>query len=302
MQPKGRTWLLGLIGLCICATFMQDTRIPAPLVAAAPPGGSPAAAPAPPAPKGKVVFFDDFSGPSLDRSKWNAEVTGMHVNHELQAYVDSNATIYLENNALVLHPRYAKGYVTKDGQHFDFISGRINTKNKFDFKYGTAEARIRMTDGTGLWPAWWLLGNSEWPATGEIDIMEYVGEQDWASAAVHGPGYSGETPFVNRYYFNKNKGVTQWHIYAVDWTPDSLVFKYDGAPMFRVTRTMTNNYGKWAFDNNKYLILNFALGGAYPAKINGIHQPYYGLASTTLDQIKNNQSKMWVDWVRVTQN
>ncbi|MBS1668414.1 MAG: glycoside hydrolase family 16 protein [Bacteroidetes bacterium] len=251
--------------------------------------------------KGKLVFFDDFSGVQLDRSKWNVETTGMHVNNELQAYVDSGRTIYLENNHLVIQPRYDSGYVTKDGQRFDFISGRINTKNKFDFKYGTAEARIKLVDGAGLWPAWWMLGNGEWPQTGEIDIMEYIGEKDWASAAVHGLGYSGETPFVNRLYFNKANDVTQWHVYAVDWTPDALVFKYDGIQMFRVTKTMTSNYGTWSFDNNKYLILNFALGGAYPVKINGVKNPYYGLPSSTLELIKKNKAKMYVDWVKVVQ-
>lgn len=251
---------------------------------------------------GKVVFFDDFSGGALDRTKWNVEVTGMHVNNELQAYVDSTSTIYLENNALVLQPRYAAGFVTKDGQKFDFISGRINTKGKFDFKYGTAEARIKISDGAGLWPAWWLLGDGKWPDIGEIDIMEYVGDKSWASAAVHGPGYSGATPFVSKGYFEKNNDITQWHIYAVEWTPDSLVFKYDGKPMYRVTRSMTARYGKWAFDNNKYLILNFAVGGVYPAKVNGIREPYYGLASSTVDLIRNNQPKMWVDWVKVTQD
>ena len=65
-----------------------------------------------------------------------------------------------------------------------------------------------------------MLGYDNWPETGEIDIMEYVGEKDWASAAVHGQGYSGETPFVNRLYFGKNNDVTHWHVYAVDWTPD----------------------------------------------------------------------------------
>jgi beta-glucanase (GH16 family) len=159
-----------------------------------------------------------------------------------------------------------------------------------------------MTDGAGLWPAWWMLGNGKWPETGEMDIMEFIGEKDWASAAVHGNGYFGETPFVNRYYFPPGKDVTQWHIYAVDWTPDSLIFKYDGIPMFRVTRTMTANYGKWSFDNSKYLILNFALGGAYPVKINGIKKPYFGLPSSTVDLIKNNGAKMYVDWVRVTQH
>jgi beta-glucanase (GH16 family) len=250
----------------------------------------------------KVVFFDDFSGNRLDRSKWNIEVTGVHVNGELQAYVDSPRTVYVRDGALVLQPRFDPGFVTKDGQKFDFISGRINTKDKFDFTYGTAEARIKLCGGEGLWPAWWMLGNGKWPETGEIDIMEFVGEKDWASAAVHGNGYSGETPFVNRYYFNAVDDVTQWHIYAVDWTPESLIFKYDGKPMFRVTKTMTANYGKWSFDNSKYLILNFALGGAYPAKINGVKKPYFGLPAVTSDLIRHNGARMYVDWVKVTKD
>ncbi|GAA4341741.1 hypothetical protein GCM10023149_54230 [Mucilaginibacter gynuensis] len=252
-------------------------------------------------PKDNVVFFDDFNGKNLDRTKWNAEVTGMHVNNELQAYVDSSATIYVENGNLVLRPIASPNFKTNDGQTFNFISGRINTKNKFDFTYGTAEARIKVTDGAGLWPAWWMLGNGAWPECGEIDIMEYVGEKDWASAAVHGPGYSGETPFVNRQYFPANNDATQWHTYAVDWTPDELLFKYDGILMFRVNRKMAEHYGKWAFDNKKYLILNYALGGAYPIKLNGNKAPYFGLPDTSVEMVKNKQAKMWVDWVKVTQ-
>jgi len=262
-----------------------------------------------PATKGEIVFFDDFAEKQINRSKWNAEVTGIHVNDELQAYVDSPAVMYTVsgpaakgavNGALVLRPQSAPGFKTKDGKTFNFISGRLNTRDKFEFTYGTAEARIKVTAGAGLWPAWWLLGNGMWPASGEIDIMEYVGEADWVSAAVHGPGYSGETPFVNRLYFDKNNDATQWHIYAVDWTPDALIFKYDGVVMFRVTRQMAQHYGKWAFDNKKYLILNYALGGAYPVKVNGVKQPYYGMPQSSADMVKNGSAVMLVDWVKVT--
>jgi beta-glucanase (GH16 family) len=168
-----------------------------------------------------------------------------------------------------------------------------------EFTYCEASARIRMTEGAGLWPAWWMLGNGNWPDAGEIDVMESIGEHDWVSAAVHGPGYSGETPFVNRFYFAGSNDVTHWHVYAVDWTPDSLVFKYDGSPMFRVTRKMAEHYGKWAFDNTQFLVLNFALGGAYPAKINGVKEPYFGLPSPTVEAIKQGHSRLMVDWVKV---
>ncbi|MES1198250.1 MAG: glycoside hydrolase family 16 protein [Chitinophagaceae bacterium] len=259
----------------------------------------------------EVVFFDDFSGVSLDRSKWNVRITGGTANNEQQAYVDSSATISIvhgmdaegaENGALILQPRFSPGFITKQGKEFDFISGRIDTRNKVEFMYGTAAARIRLTEGSGLWPAWWMLGAGRWPDSGEIDIMEYIGEKDWASAAVHGPGYSGETPFVNRLYFPENNDVTNWHIYAVEWTPDSLIFKYDGVPMFRVTRPMVEHFGKWAFNNTKFVILNFALGGAYPVKINGAKEPYNGIPSSTVELIKNNKSRMMIDWVRITKN
>jgi beta-glucanase (GH16 family) len=257
--------------------------------------------PRPQAGTGKVIFFDDFTSGHLDRTKWNVEITGSHYNDELQAYVDSAGTLYEKDGSLVFQPGYSPGFVTKDGQHFDFISARINTREKFDFLYGRAEARIRIDSGAGLWPAWWMLGYGEWPACGESDIMEFVGEQDWASAAVHGPHYSGETPFVNRYYFGNGHDVGQWHTYAVNWTADSLLFSYDGNTIFRVTRAMATHYGPWAFDKKEFLILNFALGGAYPAKVNGLTKPYYGLAESTLDRIKQSKVKMYVDWVKVTQ-
>jgi beta-glucanase (GH16 family) len=260
---------------------------------------------------GRVIFFDDFNTASLDRSNWNAEVTGMHVNNELQAYVDSSATILLaksaevegaQNGVLILQPNYAKGYITRDGQHFDFVSGRINTKSKVEFTYGKVEARIKLTAGEGLWPAWWMLGTGNWPETGEIDIMEYVGERDWVSAAVHGKGYSGDAGIVNRLYMPPGNDATQWHIYSVDWSRDSMVFKVDDTPLLRVTRPMTQFFGEWAFSNPKYLILNYAVGGVYPFKVNGIKDPYYGLSPHAFNAIKKGESKMWVDWVRVTAN
>jgi beta-glucanase (GH16 family) len=251
--------------------------------------------------KGKVIFFDDFKSSKLDTNKWNVVVTGFHVNNELQAYVDSNATLYVKNNQLVLQPLYSPGFVKYDGQHFDFISARINTKDKFEFEYGRAEARIQLTNGTGLWPAWWILGNDEWPQTGEIDVMENVGDAAWSSAAIHGPGYSRETPFVQPYYYPKNNDATKWHIYAVNWTPDSMVFEYHGKPMYTDTKAMTAKCGPWVFSNKKYLILNFTLGGNYPAGVNKVKQPYLGLPEKTVKLIRLKQAKMLVDWVKVTQ-
>lgn len=271
-----------------------------------PPVAAPQAATAP-----QVVFFDDFSGPSLDRSKWNVVVTGFTVNNEQQAYVDSADTLSFvsgaqaegaENGALVIRPQYRAGFLTPQSKKFDFVSGRIDTRGKVEVTYGTAAARIKMPAGAGLWPAFWMLGAGRWPATGEIDIMENVGQPDWISMALHGPGYSGNTPLVQRAPLKADKDITAWHVYSVDWKPDELVFKVDDVETYRVTRAMVEKYGRWAFDNPKYLILNFALGGIYPASVNKATSPYPGLPESTVQLIKEEKARMLVDWVRVTKN
>jgi len=260
-------------------------------------------------PKTDTVFFEDFNEKTLDRTKWNVEVTGHTVNDEQQAYLDSPATLYLvngasaegaKNGALVIKAVYQSGFTSKENKKYDFISGRINTRDKMEFTYGTASARMKMPGGAGLWPAFWALGNGKWPDCGEIDVMETVGDSSWISNALHGPNYFGNTPLVYRAFFPAGVDVTQWHVYSVDWTADSIIFKVDDKVTYTVTRAMVEHYGRWAFDNAKFIILNFALGGGYPAGVNGIKAPYYGIPASTVNKIKAGDAKVFVDWVLVT--
>ena len=260
-------------------------------------------------PDARTIFFDDFDGKSLDRTKWNVEVRGAAYNDEQQAYVDSAPTVFIAHGkaaqgaskgALVIRPLYAPGYVSADGNRHDFVSGHLDSHRRFDFTYGVASARMKLPAGTGFWPAFWLLGAGDWPATGEIDVMENVGEPDWTSVALHGPGYSGDTPLFNRLYLAPDDDVTHWHVYTVDWRPDTLLFYVDETLVYRLTRPMVENYGRWSFDNPKYMILNLALGGAYPGKVNGVKLPYPGLPQATVARIRSGNGDVLVDWVRVT--
>ena len=65
---------------------------------------------------------------------------------------------------------------------------------------------------------------------------------------------------------------------------------------------MIEKYGKWSYDNAKYLILNFALGGGYPGGVNKVKEPYFGLPASSVELIKEGKAKMLVDWVSVTRN
>ena len=254
----------------------------------------------------EVLFFEGFDDGSLDRDAWNVVGMDFWVNNEQQAYVDSPDTIRFANDvegaeggALVLRPVFRPGVDTNADRKADFISGRINTRGHFDFTYGRAEARIRMPLNRGAWPAFWLLGNGQWPATGEIDIMEYVGEPEWSAVAIHGPGYSGETPFVARRTYPNGQDASDWHVYGVEWTRDAIVFDVDGDAFYTVTRSEIEKHGKWAFDTPKFVILNFAIGGIYPWKVNKLETPYYGIPQETVDAVKAGTVQMEVDWVRV---
>ena len=253
-----------------------------------------------------LLFADEFNELALDRDKWITIGPEFWVNNEQQMYVDDPAVINFidgidgaDGGVLMLRPVFKPGIDPNKDRNAAFVSGRIESKAKFDFRHGRAEARIKMPDNVGVWPAFWLLGNDKWPGTGEIDIMEYVGEKDWIGVALHGPGYSGETPLVNKFFFPEGVDVTDWHTYGVEWTDQQIDFLIDGHVHYRVTRPMVENYGKWRFDNEKYLILNFAMGGAYPFKTNRIETPYNGIPQETVDAVKAGKVAMLVDWVRV---
>lgn len=256
-----------------------------------------------------VLFHDGFDGPALNRDAWNVIVSGRVVNNEQQAYVDSPDTIAFvsgaaaegaEGGALALRAHHRPGFTSPEGRTFDFVSGRLDTRGKVTFTYGTAAARIRLSAGAGLWPAFWALGADRWPDTGEIDVMENVGDPSWVNSALHGPGYSGNTPLVKRRSFPAGEDSTGWHVYSVTWTPDTIRFAVDDDVYYEVTKAMVEQHGRWAFDNPKHLIVNLALGGAYPQGVNKVETPYPGLPQETVDLIKAGDVKMLVDWIRVT--
>jgi beta-glucanase (GH16 family) len=255
-------------------------------------------------------FFDGFDGDAIDRSKWTPIVTGRTVNNEQQAYVDSPDNLFIvhgaeaegaDGGALVIQPRFHEGFAAPEGRRFDFTSGRLEGRGRASFIFGVFAARIKLPAGDGLWPAFWTLGEGRWPDTGEMDIMENVGAAAWFSVALHGPGYSGSTPFGKRQTFPNGLDVTAWHVYSMDWQPSSIAFGVDGTEFYRVTSEMVQPH-QWVYgarDSTKFLILNMALGGNYPHGVNHVESPYPGLPSTTVDLIKEGKARMLVDWVRV---
>ena len=129
------------------------------------------------------------------------------------------------------------------------------------------EARIKLSAGQGLWPAFWMLGSSypatPWPACGELDVMENHGSNVAStSSAVIGPGYSS-TPFVRGFTLSSGTFADDFHIFAVEWNAVEIQFFVDNTVHYVITRSQAEQFGKWVFDQPFFVVFNLAVGGHF---------------------------------------
>jgi len=171
-----------------------------------------------------LVWSDEFNAAKLDPETWFFEfgdgsqygIPGWG-NNELQWYLPDSAQ--LENGSLVITARQERS------NGFNYTSARINTRDRFAFRYGRIEARMKLPGGQGLWPAFWLLPQDSvygtWAASGEIDIMEAINLGGSGGNEVHGTIHFGGTwpanTFAGRAYTVPANAQTEFHVYAVEW-------------------------------------------------------------------------------------
>lgn len=252
-----------------------------------------------------TVWEDNFDGPELDRAVWNVEVNGSGCgNHELEYYIDSTANVCVRDGALVLTARR-----TPYGESHSFTSGRVNTRGKKTFTYGIVEASIKLPKtANGLWPAFWMMGDiigeTGWPACGEIDVLE-MGHSDGIAAgtpertfngALHfGPDHAGHKQVVGFADCPFSLQDERFHTYRCVWTPERIEMFVDeeSAPYLSVDIAPTDDAeapGRY-FHTPHFLLFNLAIGGDYP----GIFEPS---GITALPEV-GASAEMLVDYVRV---
>jgi endo-1,4-beta-xylanase len=238
-------------------------------------------------PAWKLVWSDEFNaaaGTGVDRANWDFDLGGGGWgNNELEVYTNSVENVSHDGagNLVIRAVKNGTGYT----------SARIKTQGKRTFQYGRVEARIKIPYGQGIWPAFWMLGadigTAGWPACGEIDIMENIGKEPaTVHATVHGPGYSGGSGIGGALNFSGVRFADSFHVYAVEWSPDSMVFFVDGVQYFEVTPAKLPAGKTWVFQHPFFVILNVAVGGGWPGNPD---------ATTVFPQ------QMLVDWVRFSQ-
>jgi beta-glucanase (GH16 family) len=222
--------------------------------------------------KWQLVWSDEFNGPDgsgVDPQKWTVITSGNGFgNDELEYYTGRPENLQQRGGNLVMEARQ-EPYTGADGISRNYTSARIESRGKFEQQYGRFEARMKLPLGKGLWPAFWLLGSDVksrgWPACGEIDIMENIGNPSWVYGTLHGPGYSGSHGIQGHTLLPQGQAVnSEFHTYAVDWSPERLTFSIDGVVYQTRTPQELPKGTTWVYDHPFFLLLNLAVGGKWP--------------------------------------
>ncbi len=186
-------------------------------------------------------------------------------NNELETYTDraENAATDGEGN-LVIRALAADGTEDCWNGPCRYTSARLLTAGKMSVGFGRIEGRVQVPEGAGLWPAFWMLGTNidqvGWPASGEIDVMEYVGRQpNRLYGTIHGPGYAGSANFGRTIDLDEPVAAA-FHVFAIDWKPGLIVWSLDGREYHRATPADVAP-NEWPFDQAFFLLLNLAVGG-----------------------------------------
>ena len=212
-------------------------------------------------------WSDEFNGTALDSTVWTHDTgAGGWGNNESEYYQPNNAVV-------------SGGYLTITARReivggAPYTSSRIQSSGKKSFTYGRFEMRAKLPGTQGLWPAFWLLGNNcnsfnlyggntDWPGCGEIDAMEMIGGLSDGSGdytthgTLHYLNAQNINPMPSFAYRNAAKLSDDFHIYRVDWTPQSFSWSIDGVTYG--TKLITADMQ--AFHRPYFMLLNLAVGG-----------------------------------------
>lgn len=226
-----------------------------------------------------LVWSDEFNGSTIDQSSWKFETgAGGWGNNELEYYTSRKENALLHNgNLLIIAKKEAYNGST-------YTSARMKTQGLRNWTYGKIEARIQLPQTKGIWPAFWMLGESidkvSWPQCGEIDIMEHINKATVTNGTIHWDNnghaqYGGETAC----------NVDSYHVYAIEWDQQVIKWTLDGKKYWDANISNGIN-GTSEFHQPFFILLNMAVGGNWPGNPDGT---------------SSFPDTMFVDYVRVYQ-
>ncbi len=206
------------------------------------------------------MLFEDFTSNTLNTDIWNYDLENGCPN--LCGWGNKERQLYTKENISIKNGKLVIKASKKDTLYF---SGKIHTKEKFEFMYGIVEVKAKLPKGYGLWPAIWMLGNdidtNTWPSCGEIDMMEYVGrEPHKIYTSIHNAASYGNTIYSKKTIINSIENG--FHVYKMKWTKEAIIFYIDTKKVYTYS-PKKKNIKNWPYNKPFYLILNMAIGGNF---------------------------------------
>ncbi|XMB72212.1 glycoside hydrolase family 16 protein [Mycoplasmatota bacterium WC30] len=211
-----------------------------------------------------VKHFDFVNCDSLAEADWNIQVGDKWANSELQHYVNTPKNLFF-NNGLVIRATFDSGI---------YNSCRINTRDKFFFKYGRIDIVAKVPKGKGTWPALWMMSQENkygnWPKSGEIDIMEHVGRnENQVFLCLHTETYNHRNS--EQYYFETKveNATDEFHKYSIDWDEQGITYYIDDDLIVKYNKAdkADSSHKGWPFDQEFFLIINLAIGGKFGGEV-----------------------------------
>ena len=224
-----------------------------------------------------LAWSDEFNGNGApDPAKWGYDLGNNNGwgNNELEYYTSRPENVVQQGGVLKIN------LIKESYSGYGYTSARILSKGKFDFTYGKVEISAKLTSGGGTWPALWMLGSNinttPWPGCGEIDIMEYKGnEPNKVYGTLHYPGHFGGSADGNS--TNITNAASAFHKYGLEWNASVIKISVDDV----VYHTVANN-PSIPFNHNFFLIMNVAMGGTF----GGAVDPAITNASMEVDYVR----------------
>ncbi len=212
-----------------------------------------------------ISWQDEFNGEELNTTYWNYEIgngSNGWGNRELQYYSDNERDVFLSDGKLNIVANKVNGH---------WFSGRIKTQRRMQFRYGYVEASVLLPKGSGMWPAFWMLGcysegngGTSWPSTGEFDIMEYspATQGNKIYSTLHTASNNGENGYGVGFYEGVDEEyLNSYHRFGILWTEDFIEIYYDGKKVGRKDKP-SDNVNEWPFNEyDAFILLNLAIGG-----------------------------------------
>ncbi len=237
-------------------------------------------------PEYTLVWADEFEvDGAVSGENWKFETVppnnGSWWNGEKQHYTDRLDNAYVSDGTLKIKAK--KETYTFNGSTQYYTSARLNSKHVFT--YGRLDVKAKLPKGDGTWPAIWMLGANHstvgWPACGEIDIMEHWGHiPTEVSSATHTPACSGGCSNVRVGATKLEDYDTEFHVYSLEWTTESLRFLIDGEFKYEYSPSSKNSQN-WPFTADQFIILNVAMGGDW-----FVIDPYFTEATMEIDYVR----------------